>query len=155
MNGQCEDLTGGTDTCLDITTCAGACGDNAACVQSCLAAGTPAAQQKFQAQTACTSGCTTYDCYLTNGCADQVVECQVETFGTSGCLDLQTCAQDCAGNETCSQACFGATSKVGLVANLEIGWCVRNYCAEGDTACTQQVFSAECSSYVAACQANL
>jgi hypothetical protein len=41
------DMTATPQTCLKVITCASGCGTNNTCVDACVAAGTPAAQQKF------------------------------------------------------------------------------------------------------------
>ncbi len=162
--GQCGNCPNGwscqVDTCAQSSCtpqCAGKeCGDDT-CGGSCGGCNAGESCVNFQCQGANPTGDTceqVMECM--SNCADATCEqqCLMPINGLLGCYDMLVCMQNCGDNDPCVDGCFDQASAQAKQLNLEVNWCILNYCDSTDTTCIQSVLTNECASYDQACLNN-
>jgi len=154
INGVCQTLGGGGDDCSTLLSCFGDCQD-AACQQACLDNGSADGVAKLNAFLGCGPDCQDLLCVINAGCSDEGAACFHNNSGFGGCNALLGCASACpSGDSICLDGCYAQASAQAQALELEINWCLLNYCDATDSACIQSAAASQCASYVAACQNN-
>ncbi|MGB0589587.1 MAG: hypothetical protein ACPGU1_07915 [Myxococcota bacterium] len=126
--GACvEDVVIDPTTCGTIATCVDECGDDAeACVNACVAAGSPEAIADYNAWFACEADCEDGQCII-DTCADEGSQCFWQGTGASNCLEVNDCLQGCEDAE-CSEGCFADATEAAKAIWLQLLWCNNAVC---------------------------
>lgn len=154
--GQPE-IPGGNGTCVDIAVCLNEnqC-QTQACVQDCLAVGSPQAQNQFAALTQCAvSKCGQFQDQPMQQGYCVYTQCKAENqpctkTGNLGCKAMLQCAQGCGQNEACILDCLSQGTYEAQTALFNIGACIEAKCPTGDEGC----ILSNCMQQFLACQSS-
>ena len=153
------DFGSGGGTCVDITNCVNQnqCSTQA-CVQQCVAVGSPQAQGQFEALAQCmVQKCGQYGQNQPNQLAYCVYsQCKVENqpcvvTGNLGCMAMLQCGQGCGQDETCIMNCVFQGTYDAQTTFLSIAACMEQNCP---TSPTQQCILQYCMQQALACQGS-
>ena len=138
----------GSQSCYEAFPCVQGCGTDAACLGACYAKANAGGQQQLVALIDCVSGATPNDCLT------QTVTCAGPS-GSTGCMDLATCAQACpagAGQAACVMTCLHGGTNGGATAFAKLASCIQQKCPNCAGSACQSCATSKCLSQAMACQ---
>ena len=142
---QCVYTASGEQSCAELLTAVGPCGDDLQCSQGAVEQGTVEAQAQFLLLSLCLSeSCQSFggaaNC-STDECVEELIDCAYPEHGDETCLELLGCVIECepecrqegdpaACSAGCQAECVEDGSHQAKVQYLELFICAAEACAD-------------------------